>query len=252
MSSDHEVRQVLADVRRLRLWAASRAHGGVWLPVTALAALVVLSIGLYRAPFHHPQEMTVAVPYWAGLPAEQRAPIASYAFWFLGTAAVFALITMWYRQRARRTGMRVAWQRAVTAGFSALLALAVIAAVPVQLPQDVPLATVTARPPSAGAVLLHGLLTPLLPLAVAVVVLGLVEHSRALVAAGAWVGLLTWIQCTVGILAVPALLEGYHTSSAQFDLLPGPLLLTMAFPLLLFAAVTGARSARTARTARRG
>lgn len=252
MSSEHEARQMLTEVRRLRVRAANQAHGGVWLPVTALATLLILSIGLYRAPFHHSQEMNVAVPYWAGLPADQRSPIASYVFWFAGTAMVFALMAMWYRQRGRRTGMRVAWQRAVGAGIIALLFLAVIAAAPVQPPQDVSLGTMTTRSPSAGTVLLHGLLTPLLPVAVAVVVLGIVEHHRVLIVVGAWVGSLAWMQCTVGIFAILAALAGQRDSSAQTDLLPGPLLAAMALPLLLFAAAAAARSMRIAWSGRRG
>jgi len=84
------------------------------------------------------------------------------------------------------------------------------------------------------------------------VVLGIVEHHRVLVAAGAWVGLLAWLQCTFGILAIPGALAGMHDSSAQTDLLPGPLLLAMALPLLLFAAATAARSAHIGRSGRHG
>ncbi len=49
----------------------------------------LLSIGLYTTPFHHPQQMSIDVPYWAGLPSEQRNPIVSYAFWFVGTPLAF-------------------------------------------------------------------------------------------------------------------------------------------------------------------
>jgi hypothetical protein len=245
VSSEHEARLMLTEVQQLRARAAKQAHGGVWLPVVAFAVLLLLSIGLYRAPFHHLNSMRITVPYWAGLPAEQRAPIASYAFWFLGSATVFALMAIWYRRRGRRTGMRVAWQRAVGAGLGTLLFLAVIAAVPVEIPEDAS-RILTDQPPGIGTVLLHGLLTPLLPVALAVVVLGVVEHSRALTAAGAWVGLLAWVQCTFGMLAVLGVLTGVRYAAPKYTQLPGPLLLAMALPLLVFGVAAAVRSARAA------
>src|SRR6266508_3537733 len=94
--------QELTEVRRLRDRTRSRAHGGVWFPVAVLALLLLTSIALYRSPFRELHEATVTVPYWAGLPAEQRSPIASYLLWLVGTPVAFALIAAWYRRRARR------------------------------------------------------------------------------------------------------------------------------------------------------
>src|SRR6266542_630923 len=198
--------QELTEVRRLRDRTRSRAHGGVWFPVAVLALLLLTSIALYRSPFRELHEATVTVPYWAGLPAEQRSPIASYRLWLVG------------------------------AGLGALAALAIIAAVPVELSQDVPLGTLTSTPPPAGTILRNGLLTPLLPIGIAIAVLGLVEGSRALVLAGGWVALIAWFHCTFGVTSVfhggPSLDANwrYHT-------LPGPLLVAIALPLLAFAAV---------------
>ncbi len=228
--------QELTEVRRLRDRTRSRAHGGVWFPVAVLALLLLTSIALYRSPFRELHEATVTVPYWAGLPAEQRSPIASYLLWLVGTPVAFALIAAWYRRRARRVGHRVAWQWSVGAGLGALAALAIIAAVPVELSQDVPLGTLTSTPPPAGTILRNGLLTPLLPIGIAIAVLGLVEGSRALVLAGGWVALIAWFHCTFGVTSVfhggPSLDANwrYHT-------LPGPLLVAIALPLLAFAAV---------------
>src|SRR6266508_4069523 len=189
--------QELTEGRRLRDRTRSRAHGGVWFPVAVLALLLLTSIALYRSPFRELHEATVTVPYWAGLPA---------------------------------------WQWSVGAGLGALAALAIIAAVPVELSQDVPLGTLTSTPPPAGTILRNGLLTPLLPIGIAIAVLGLVEGSRALVLAGGWVALIAWFHCTFGVTSVfhggPSLDANwrYHT-------LPGPLLVAIALPLLAFAAV---------------
>src|SRR6266542_3917327 len=48
--------QTLDEVRRLRERARSVAHGGAWFPVAVLAALVLLSIALYRHPFRQVNE----------------------------------------------------------------------------------------------------------------------------------------------------------------------------------------------------
>src|SRR5262245_40697965 len=99
--------EALAEVQRLRRRTYVRAHGGAWLPAMAFAALLLSSAALYRYPFSSPTNVDTTYPFWAGLPDEQRLPPASYAFWFLGTPAVFALIAVWYQWRARRVGMRV-------------------------------------------------------------------------------------------------------------------------------------------------
>jgi hypothetical protein len=245
-SADHDAEQTLTEVRRLRTRAAAQAHGGVWLPVAVFAALVLLSVGLYRYPFVHPNATTIEVPYWAGLPSEQRSPYLSYAFWFLGTPLAFALVAVWYRRRGQRVGMRVRWQWAVGAGLGALVALAVIGAVPVHLPQDVPLGALTNRPPALGDVLRHGVLTPLLPVGVAALVLGLAERSRALVAAGAWIAVLAWLQCTFGLSYLVGAVFGAGGTGRPvgpgFDDPPGFLLLAMALPLAVFAVVAGWRA----------
>jgi hypothetical protein len=240
---------VLTEVRQLRDRARSRAHGGVWLPVAILGVLVLSSIGLYQWPFGEPHDGTVTVPFWAGLPSAQRNPILSYAFWFVGTPVAFALIAGWYRRRATRVGFRVAWRWSVGAGLGALAALAIFAAVPVALPQDVPLGTLSAGPPPLGFVLLHGVLTPLLPIGIAIAVLGVAEASLALVVAGGWVALVAWLQSTFGVGAIFSLLEGGPgpANTARFDTPPGPLLIAVAVPLVAFAAVRAWRAHGDAR-----
>lgn len=98
----------LAEMDRLRRRAAVRAHGGVWLPALAVAALLLASLALYRQPFSEVDTISFRYPYWAGLQDNNRNETASYLFWFLGTPLVFGGIALWYRQRATRTGMRVA------------------------------------------------------------------------------------------------------------------------------------------------
>jgi hypothetical protein len=122
--------EALAEVKRLQRRTYVRAHGGAWLPAVAFAALLLSSTALYRYPFASPTSLGVSYPFWAGLPDEQRLPAASYAFWFLGTPLVFAVIALWYQWRARRVGMRVAWRPFVATGLAVLALLAVLIAVP--------------------------------------------------------------------------------------------------------------------------
>lgn len=238
---------VLTEVRRLRERTRAQAHAGAWLPAAVLAVLVLASIVLYRYPFHRPRTLSVDVPYWAGLPDEQRNPVGSYVFWFVGTLVAFGIIAAWYRRRERRVGMRVNWRRFIGVGVGALLAMAVIAAVPVPLPQDVPLGDL-GQPSSTWENLRDGVLTPLIPIGLATTVLGVAEHSRALTAAGGWMVVLAWVHCTFGVLSVPGSLtelvvdSSFESQTPPYESSPGPILIAMALPLLVFAVVHGWRT----------
>jgi hypothetical protein len=113
----------LRDVRRR---VRGQAHAGVWFPVGVIAVLLLGSIGLYVAPFadtYGPDVaflQAVSTPSWAGLPAPQRDAFLSYGYWFLGTPAAFAVIAWWYRRRARRVGLTIAWRRVLVVGLGAL------------------------------------------------------------------------------------------------------------------------------------
>src|SRR5438270_13987509 len=189
--------QPLVVVHRSRGQALSRAHGGVWLPAALIALLLLLSIALYRDPFHEPQEIVGAHPSWAGLPDNQRSATASYLFWFLTTPLTVAAIAAWYRWRERRSGMRVAWPLVAATGLGVLVLLAVLAAIPHAPPPD----TMTGDMPTY---IWSGLLTPLVPVACATVVLGWAERSWFLAVAGGWIAVLVVWLCGVPPLgAVP-------------------------------------------------
>jgi hypothetical protein len=227
-----EPEATLAEVRDLRRRFGARAHGGAWLPALAIAALLVASIGLYRFPFTSPNVMEAAFPFWAGLPDEQREPIASYVFWFVGTPLMFGAIAAWYRWRARRVGIRVAWQPVVYVGLGVLILLSVLAAVPRRLPADPDI--LVDEPPLW--VQITGPLTPLLLIALATVALGWVERSRALVVSGIWIGLLTvWLSSTFPLGAIPG---------GTLSLRPGHYLIIMALPLIVFGVARLARGGK--------
>jgi hypothetical protein len=223
-----EAEQTLAEVRRLRDRAHTRAHGGAWLPAVAIAALLLASIALYRYPFGQTSSISADYPFWAGVADEQRSPMLSYLFWFLGTPLVVALTAAWYRRRERESGMRVAWPLFAAAGLGVLVLLAILAAAPTGPQSDALVASGPWWP---------GFLTPLLPVAAGVVALGVAERSRSLVAAGVWIGLMAvWLCQWAPLGTVPG---------GMLSLRPGHYLIVMALPLVVFAVVRYARG-RTA------
>ncbi|PZG01558.1 hypothetical protein [Micromonospora deserti] len=197
--------------------------------------LLLASMALYRHPLGSASSIMADHPWWAGLPDEQRNPVTSYVFWFVGTPLLFAATGLWYHWRARRLGVRVAWPLFVGTGLGVLALLAVFAAVPTG---PVPDGLVAAEGP-----FWPGLLTPLLPLAAAVVVLGRAERSRGLVVAGGWIALLTvWLCTSFPLGSVPGwaswlLGGGGESLGGQLALRPGHYLVLMALPLLSVAAV---------------
>ncbi|SCL45479.1 hypothetical protein GA0070606_0762 [Micromonospora citrea] len=232
-----EAERTLTELHRLRDRAARRAHGGAWLPAAAVAALLLASAALYEAPFAPLNAIDAEHPFWAGLPDQQRQPVLSYVYWFVGIPLLFAGSAGWYRWRARRLGVRVAWPAFVGTGLGVLALLAVIAAVPTRPAPDG--LTVAAGP------YWPGLLSPLLPLAATVLVLGWAERSRGLVAAGVWIVLLTgWLCTTYPLGTIPAWALGTDSLGGQLGLRPGHYLVLMALPLI---AVSAARLASARR-----
>ncbi|MET8833873.1 hypothetical protein ABZV78_08155 [Micromonospora sp. NPDC004540] len=257
MNPDHgHATQTLTELRWLRRRTRVRAHGGAWLPALGIAVLLLASSALYRRPFASTYGISVDSPYWAGLPDEQRDPLASYLFWFLGTPLLFAAVGLWYRWRSRSSGLRVAWPLFVSTGLGILLLLAVLAAVPQQQPQQL-----DALNSSGGHFWLPGLLTPLVPIAAAVLVLGWAERSRALTVAGGWIAVLTVWLCgwaPMGYLPgwatdllggdLTGPLDGVpNTLGGQIAWRPGIWLILMSVPLVAFAAARGWQSWRVSR-----
>jgi hypothetical protein len=239
-----QAERTLDEVSRLRNRTQVRAHSGAWFPAALIATLILLSIALYEHPFGQPNEIVAAYPFWAGLADAQRSPVASYLFWFAGTPAMFAIIALWYRWRARRVGMRVAWPVVAGTGLGVLVLLAVLAAVPPPEPSS----DAFGIPPAFSW---PGLLTPLLPVAAAVIVLGWAERSKALAAAGVWIALLAaWLCGSFPLGRLPGwltwLLDGGEGPAlgGNLSLRPGHYLIVMALPLLMFAAVRAWRARR--------
>jgi len=134
--------------------------------------------------------------------------------------------------------MRVAWPVAAATGLGVLLLLAVLAAVPVPPPPD----RLTVDPPAmvwpGGG--WPGWMTPLVPLALAVIVLARVERSWVLAGAGLWIGLLAvWVCSSLPPGRIP-----FVSGTSTLSFTPGHFLIVLALPLLVFAAVRGLLAGR--------
>ncbi|MFD0591196.1 hypothetical protein ACFQZ4_00200 [Catellatospora coxensis] len=143
------------------------------------------------------------------------------------------------------------WRWFAITALGALLALAVLAAMRADLPADHDLVKNYPGVPIVEQVRL-GLFTPVMPIALAIVVLGWAERSRAVALSGVWVGAITWWQCSQGLGQLAGwqawVLGGFEGPAlgGQLTLFglnrPGPTLILMALPLLVFATVRAVRS----------
>jgi hypothetical protein len=229
--------------------ARFRAHGGAWFPAVVIATLILASIALYRSPFADPFSASglstgelgpgrPESPWWAGLPAPHRGSLTAYAFWLVATPAAFGVIAWWYDRRASRDGVTVSWSTVLLIGAGAWTVMALLAAGPV-------------RPMSMGSTVdwFQGLLSPLIPLALALVTLGVIERAVTLAVTGGFIALIVWWFGAAGMGRLPGWLtyvlggfEGpaFGGQAALFDR-PGVVLAALAVPLVAYALVRGLR-----------
>lgn len=246
--------RILAEVRLVRERTKAAVHAGAWFPVLVIAVLMLASIALYVQPFA--QVHSNGAPFGAGLPSEARSEMWSYIFWLVGTPASFALIAWWYQARARRIGMKVRWRWFAVTGLGALVAQAVLAAAPVSMPDPNLLVAGPASP-----ITMSWLLSPLLPVAAALIALGMAERSTALAVTGTWIGFAMWWVDRFGMGRMPGwatwLIDGGQGSGPGSEVAvlglsrPGPMLIVLALPLLVVAAVRAARDQSARRSVTR-
>lgn len=241
---------VLAEMDRLKTRSRRLAHGGAWLPALALAAVPLASIALYRHPFTSAITsrggadggVTIQFPYWAGLPAQQRTDLVSYAFWLVIAPLTFLLVARWYRHRESRQGVRVQWWIPIAAGGAGLLALLALFAAP------------TGTPGSSSSTFAwwQGLLTPVMCIALAAIALGFAERSAGIAASGVWMAGVAWQFCATGFVGGLLGWQGWLLDGGSGPALggqlglgmdrPAPTLAVMTLPLLLVGVYRALRS----------
>jgi hypothetical protein len=241
-----DVNVVLSEVEQLRQRVRSRAHGGAWVPALAIGSFVACSILLYSQPFvGWGYVKYVQFPYWAGLPDEQRSPILSYLFWYLGLPALVGLIGWWYGWRSRKLGLRVAWKWFAIVAIGSLVLLGLLSALPTSA---IPVGATSAIELDRNFDWVTGFATPLIAVALGVIMLGWVERSGWLIFAGLWIGWLTWWQSAYltygGLGGLPEWAGGPGVVTLLGVDTPGWLLVWMVLPLMAFGVIRGLRAAR--------
>ncbi len=251
MSDDaaSDAEHTLDHLRDIRTRTRSQAHGGAWFPVAVIAGLLLASIGLYQAPAGDvvAQSTVHLAPYEpttrVGRPAGGGAP----------PGTVMGLLVPGYaagvhphRVVGPPPGARRGAYRRVAPGAHCWARRARFVAVLAAMPSTVDIASSMG---TLGVDWFHGLLTPLVPVALALIALGWTERSLALAVTGAWIGLvaswygaaglgrfLGWLTFVLSGFEGPAL----GSQVALFDR-PAAVLGVMALPLVV-ATIQGLRS----------
>jgi hypothetical protein len=221
-------------------------HGGAWVPALAVGAFVLCSIALYSQPFSgYGTIKYVQFPFWAGLPDEQRSPMLSYLYWFLGLPILVGLIGWWYRWRSRKLGIRVAWKWFAVVAIGSLVLLGLLSAAPAS---TVEVGATSFVKLDRDFDWLAAFATPLIAVALGVIVLGWVERSGWLIFAGLWLGGITWWQGAFltygGLGGLPEWAGGPGVVTLLGLDRPGWLLLWIALPLLAFGFIRGLKAPR--------
>lgn len=237
---------LLDHVSQLRRQARARSRGA-WLPLVVFALLTLASTLLYRQPFYILSAgggYGVELPNYAGLPWSQRSAALSIAFWLVLAPLCYLGCALWYHRRAERRGVSLRWQTWVWAGLGLLGVLVVVLVGQrlgwLRLPYN--------GPPSGG--MLYGpgsALSPLLAIALGLLVLARVERSRGVAVTAILYGGLATVMNLYGLGEIPPWILPPLGGSNDALVAAGPNLLLLAAILLLGAAMTGRPKARSAR-----
>jgi hypothetical protein len=238
---------LLDHVSHLRRQARARSRGA-WLPLLVFALLTLASTLLYRQPFYTMSARggggySFELPSYAGLPWSQRSAALSIAFWLVLAPLCYLGCALWYHWRAERSGVSLRWQIWVWAGLSLLGVLVVVL-----VGQRLGWLRLPYGPPSGG--MLYGpgsALSPLLAIALGLLVLARVERSRGVAVTAILYGGLATVMNLYGLGQIPPWILPPLGGSNDALVAAGPNLLLLAAVLLLGAAMTGRRWARSAR-----
>jgi hypothetical protein len=245
---------LLDHVSQLRRQARARSRGA-WLPLVVFALLTLASTLLYRQPFYILSaggRYSVEFPNYAGLPWSERSPALSIAFWLVLAPLCYLGCARWYQRRAERSGVSLRWQTWVWASL-ALFGVLVVALVGqrlgwLRLPYGY-------GPPIGGMSTFPSALSPLLAIALGLLVLARVERSRSVALTAILYGGLATMMNLYGLGEIPPWILPPLGGSNDAFVAAGPNLILLASILLLGAAITGRRRAgsglRVARQASR-
>jgi hypothetical protein len=239
---------LLDHVSQLRRQARARSRGA-WLPLVVFALLTLASTLLYRQPFYILSASGgggygVELPNYAGLPWSERSAALSIAFWLVLAPLCYLGCALWYHRRAERRGVSLRWQTWVWAGLG-LFGVLVVVLVGHRLGW---LRLPYYGPPSGGMWYGPGsALSPLLAIALGLLVLARVERSRGVALTAILYGGLATLMNLYGLGQIPPWIISPLGGSNDAFVAAGPNLILLASILLVGAALTGRRRARSAR-----
>jgi hypothetical protein len=237
---------LLDHVSHLRRQARARSRGA-WLPLVAFALLTLTSTLLYRQPFYTLPAggggyITLELPSYAGLPWNNRSAVLSIAFWLVLAPLCYLGCALWYHWRAQRSGVSLRWQTWVWAGLG-MFGVLVLMLVGQRLVE-----------PRLSSGLFEGrmqyldtALSPLLAIALGLLVLARVERSRGVALTAILYGGLATLMNLYGLGQMPPWILPPHGGSNDAFVAAGPNLILLTSILLVGAALTGRRRARSAR-----
>jgi hypothetical protein len=234
---------LLDHVSQLRHQARARSRGA-WLPLVAFALLTLTSTLLYRQPFYTLPAggggyVTLEPPSYAGLPWNNRSAVLSIAFWLVLAPLCYLGCALWYHWRAQRSGVSLRWQTWVWAGLGLFGVLMLVGQrlVEPRLPPEL----------FEGRMqYLDTALSPLLAIALGLLVLARVERSPGVTLTAILYGGLATMMNLYGLGQIPPWILPLGASNDAF-VAAGPNLILLAAILLLGAALTGRRRAGSAR-----
>lgn len=238
---------LLDHLSHLRHQARARSRGA-WLPLLVFALLTLASTLLYRQPFYTLSasgggEYSLELPSYAGLPWSQRSAALSITFWLVLAPLCYLGCALWYHWRAERSGVSLRWQTWFWTGLRLSGVLVVVL-----VGQRLGWLPLPYGPPSGGMLYgPSGALSPLLAIALGLLVLARVERSRGVAVTAIVYGGLATVMNLYGLGQIPPWILPPLGGSNDAFVAAGPNLLLLAAVLLLGAAMTGRRWARSAR-----
>ncbi|NDU72976.1 hypothetical protein GWI34_10070 [Actinomadura sp. DSM 109109] len=224
--------RILDEVARLRRLTRARARGAA-VPLMIFGLLTLASIPLYSHPFHAmetlPDGGAVSRPGstsgYAGLDGFDRSGAFSIAFWLVTGPLSYLACAWWYQRRAARVGLTVRWRPWAYTGTAlfAVFLLAVFA-------QDHGAQDVSS-PPGDGF-MASAVVSPLLAIALGLLVLARVERSPGVAVCGLVYGGLSVIMNGYGLGQIPPWLVPPYGGMIDGMLNPAHNLILLAAVLL--------------------
>ncbi|MES9601928.1 hypothetical protein [Actinomadura sp. NPDC000929] len=234
--------QMLDEVARLRRLTRARARGAA-VPLMIFGLLTLASIPLYSHPFHAMQTLpdggSVSRPGstsgYAGLDGFDRSGALSIAFWLITGPLSYLACAWWYQRRAARVGLTVRWRPWAYVG-TALFAVFLLAVFAQNHGAQ------KAPPPLGESFVASAVVSPLLAIALGLLVLAKVERSLGVAVCGLVYGGLCVIMNGYGLGQIPAWLVPPSGGMIDGMLNPAQNLILLAAVLLVGALVVQLRA----------